>query len=669
MSPQDFIIIWHDVIFGITMFALSIFILSGTQDLIYDIGAYIWSLYKYLKFANRDRLTIQALRLREQQQIAVMVPAWKEADVIGKMVENIIKRVEYRNYTIFVGTYPNDLETQRAVDEVAAIYPQIVKVVTTRPGPTNKADNLNQVYQAIRNCERSLDMTFDIFAMHDAEDLVHPFSFLLYNYLIPRAEIIQLPILPLPVEHWKWTHWVYADEFTENHLKDVVVREKIGGFVPFAGVGTGFSRRALSILQEETGEKLFNEGSLTEDYSMSLSVYLNGIKTIFVRLILDDGTPWYVPLCKRPAFISNWAYFPMDFVRSVRQKTRWIIGISLQEWENLGWQGNWHIRENLMKDRKIFLSSIANMCGYISLIYFFLAKNWLHSWQPLMDNQPWLANLLFFATILMCIRLAQRFILVTIVYGPVAGLLSAPRMLYANFIAILAAYRALITYYQQKRSNKTVRWDKTDHAEGVGEMPQSNMPTGKKFAAHENATLDVCLDRLRSTDMATVIAGMELLPRNMDDNGKHQIMEELIKLSKSSEFHVRAIVARVCGFLQWDGTTEIIHSLLYDNEWIVRSNSARALLKFAALNENLIRVFSKPDRFAWDIMVRELEQNDHARRCILADIDTEEMSPVRDALAKNSRLFAFESGRDTTDDSGDKTCDMRQQFRPKVSTT
>jgi len=37
-----------------------------------------------------------------------MAPAWNEGEVVASMVDNIIKRVEYDNYSIFVGTYPND---------------------------------------------------------------------------------------------------------------------------------------------------------------------------------------------------------------------------------------------------------------------------------------------------------------------------------------------------------------------------------------------------------------------------------------------------------------------------------------------------------------------------------------------------------------------------------
>jgi len=648
MTAIDFYLIWHHIVFGITCLAVTIFILSGLEDLVYDLVGYCWAFYKFTMFANRDRVTLESLRVREQQQIAVMVPAWKEAAVIGKMVENILDRVEYRNYTIFVGTYPNDPETQRAVDEVAALHPQVVKVVTSRPGPTNKADNLNQIYRTIRACERSLGITFDIFVMHDAEDLVHPYSFLLYNYLIPRVEIIQLPILPLPVSHHQWTHWVYADEFTVNHMNDVIAREKMGGFVPFAGVGTGFSRRALRIIENESDEALFNEGSLTEDYSFSLKVKLKGLQSIFVRLVLgDDQSPWYLPLSKRPGFIANWAYFPMDLTRSIRQKTRWITGISLQEWERTGWKGNLIILENLFKDRKVFFSSLANVCGYLTLLYFLFSA--LASYSPvfaklipLIPPGSFLYPFMIIASWLMVFRLTQRFVLVTMVYGPIAGLLSAPRMIFGNIISIIAAYRALQAYWASRRGKSSVQWDKTDHVEGIGEIPMGATVVPKK-EARERPTLNECLVALESSDTPVILHGLESIPRDVPEDVRAHILVRLAQLTGPTQNpHLRAMVARVSGFLRWPGTDRLVVNLLYDPEWVVRANAARAMLKYPHYPDLLITAFEHHDRFAWDVMVRELEQNDTARQFLETCVDNTTGGHMITVLTQESRLFLRE---------------------------
>lgn len=58
-----------------------------------------------------------------------MVPAWNETGVIGNMAELAATTLDYENYHIFVGTYPNDPDTQRDVDEVCARFPNVHKVV------------------------------------------------------------------------------------------------------------------------------------------------------------------------------------------------------------------------------------------------------------------------------------------------------------------------------------------------------------------------------------------------------------------------------------------------------------------------------------------------------------------------------------------------------------
>src|ERR1043166_4823996 len=61
-------------------------------------------------------------------------------------------------------------------------------------------------------------------------------------------DTVQIPVLALPTAFAQFTHGVYCDEFAEFQFKDMPARELLGGFLPSAGVGTGFSRRALDRL-------------------------------------------------------------------------------------------------------------------------------------------------------------------------------------------------------------------------------------------------------------------------------------------------------------------------------------------------------------------------------------------------------------------------------------
>ena len=82
--------------------------------------------------------------------------------------------------------------------------------------------------------------------LHDAEDVVHRFELRIFDGLIDRAAVIQLPVLPLIDRQSRWIGGHYCDEFAEAHVKELVVREAVGAAIPLAGVGCAIERRALS---------------------------------------------------------------------------------------------------------------------------------------------------------------------------------------------------------------------------------------------------------------------------------------------------------------------------------------------------------------------------------------------------------------------------------------
>jgi adsorption protein B len=645
MSGHDWLVLWRDICLALTWSVAIVFLLSGMQDLIYDIGAYLWRLYKRFAFSRRERLSLQKLRAREQQRIAIFIPAWNEGEVVGHMVANILKRVEYRNYVIFVGTYPNDPSTQNAVDALTRIYPEVIKVVTGRPGPTNKAHCLNTVYHAMKEYEQRHDVHFDIMAMHDAEDVVHPYAFLLFNYLIPRVDAVQLPILPLPAPLSKWVHWIYADEFAEVHMKDVIVREQLSGFVPFAGVGTAFSRRGLTLIDQENDGALFNEGSLTEDYSMAKRMRELGLKTVFVNLVLgDDKSAWHTPLLRRPGFIANWAFFPMDFTRSVRQKTRWIIGISLQEWEQRGWRGNLLMIENLVKDRKVFVAATTSLVAYLLFAYFVVYQLGDMGLIPLkllpfiFKDSP-VYTLVVIDTVFMFLRMLERIIFVGMVYGLGQGLMSIPRLVLGNVINGLAAFRSLQTYLESRVSTRRLTWDKTMHEEGVGSMPTDHAEMVIQRPARKEYAEDEILRLLKTMEPVTVMQGLEAIPRDCPPEVQVRYVIAMSELVGASSNQVRGVVARVSGFLRWPALTTVIRTLLTDREWMVRANAARALLKFPDFERLLPVVFAVKDGYAWEALIRALESDEPAQRRLLPTLQQDAMVMVRGILLSRSLLI------------------------------
>lgn len=325
-------------LYGLKLIAITLAVLmliSGLDDLFIDITYWTRRIKRALTVYQRHpRMHHDALYKPDEKPLAIMVPAWNETGVIGNMAELAATTLDYENYHIFVGTYPNDPDTQRDVDAVCARFVNVHKVVCARPGPTSKADCLNNILDAITQFERSANFTFAGFILHDAEDVISPLELRLFNYLVDRKDLIQIPVYPFERE---WTHFTsmsYIDEFAELHGKDVPVREAIAGQVPSAGVGTCFSRRAVMALLKDGDGIAFDVQSLTEDYDIGFRLKTKGMEEIFVRFPVIPTEP----SGKRPWLQSQRSanticvreYFPDTFTTAMRQKSRWIIGIVFQ---------------------------------------------------------------------------------------------------------------------------------------------------------------------------------------------------------------------------------------------------------------------------------------------------------------------------------------------------
>lgn len=255
--------------------------ISGLDDFFIDVVYWVRRIKRKLSVYRRyPRMSYRELYKPDEKPLAIMVPAWNETGVIGNMAELAATTLDYENYHIFVGTYPNDPDTQRDVDEVCARFPNVHKVVCARPGPTSKADCLNNVLDAITQFERSANFAFAGFILHDAEDVISPMELRLFNYLVERKDLIQIPVYPFEREWTHFTSMTYIDEFSELHGKDVPVREALAGQVPSAGVGTCFSRRAVTALLADGDGIAFDVQSLTEDYDIGFRLKEKGMTEI-----------------------------------------------------------------------------------------------------------------------------------------------------------------------------------------------------------------------------------------------------------------------------------------------------------------------------------------------------------------------------------------------------
>ncbi len=488
-----------------------IFLLSGIDELFIDIVYILRQIYLHLHIRRRfPPLTEAQLLTPPEKPVAIMIPCWDESAVIRRMLDNTIRTVTYTNYQIFVGTYPNDAKTQREVDLAREVYGNVNRVVCPKDGPTNKADCLNWVYAGIKHFEKENGISFEIFVMNDSEDLVHPLYLKLFNYLIPRMDMIQLPVFPLIPQWWNFTAGHYADEFAENHARDMLVREILSRSVPSAGVGSGYSRRALELLAAENHNQLFNVGSLTEDYDFGLRMHKFGLRQVFVRQVLHRRVSRRCWLTGKPRSVDELEYivirefFPRTFRAAVRQKSRWIMGIALQGWASLGWQGSFWMRYMLYRDRKSLLTNQVSMLAncIVPIVgalwaYQFVFPDAYH-YPPIVEGGTWpwyllLVNLFFFFW-----RMFLRTIYVWRIYGFFQALLSAPRLVWGNTINFVATMRALKLYAKYLLTGKSIAWDKTEHV----------YPSEAELVAYRRRLGDLLLDK-RFITIAQLDAALE----------------------------------------------------------------------------------------------------------------------------------------------------------------
>ncbi|HEX8443921.1 MAG TPA: glycosyl transferase family protein [Allosphingosinicella sp.] len=433
------------------LFAACGFLLLGAGDILVD---FIW-IGRTAKRALMRGGSAAADTLPVPERpglLAVFVPAWDEAKVIGGMLRATLDRFDHPDYRVYVGTYPNDPATIAAVE---AIQDERVRlVIGPVPGPTTKADCLNRLWDALIADERAEGRTAKAIVLHDAEDVVHPAELRVFDRLIESFDLVQLPVLPIVDRGTTTVSASYADEFAESHGKELVVREAIGAGIPSAGVGCAFSREALAEVAARSGGRPFAADSLTEDYELGLKLHALGRRGAFVRLPATGGG----------RVVATKEYFPGTIEAAVNQKSRWIVGIALSGWDRLGWSGGPAECWMRLRDRQSLLAAVLLFTAYLTLLLWMLLEARLTLTgvpQPPIPEQ--LALLMQINLALLVWRLAMRFGFVTQAYGWRQGLASIPRVIVANLIAMLAARKAVSRYLRIRRTG-AMQWDKTTHA-------------------------------------------------------------------------------------------------------------------------------------------------------------------------------------------------------------
>ncbi len=460
--------------------------------LVVGLDDFIWDIVAIAKRANyrENLMNIQELNEVPPKLLAFTIAAWHEDNVLGSVIENIIESTHYPRsmYHIFLGVYPNDEPTVEAARALAAKYPNVHVVVNFKPGPTSKAQNINYVIQQIKVFERERNWKFASLTVHDSEDVVHPYELKVTSYLLDKHEALQFPLFPL-IQMPKFSNFfknlttsTYADEFAENHFTTMVGRYQTGAFVPSAGTGFTLSRKTIDSFED--GEVLPSD-SLTEDYRLALTLYEKGIQMYFVleklpRVSESGKIVW--------DFIATRSMFPTTLKTAIKQKTRWILGITMQSFKlkdvfrikGLKLVG----RYSMYKDLKAKVGNLAAFMGYPVFAYVVASM-----FVPLTPVYP-MYSLSWYFSMLVTVMMAERQLFRAISIYNVYGLRSMffavllppvlpIRILWGNLINWVATVRAYkqsifgtdkrqksakkVKKEKNKSTKKKFAWDKTHH--------------------------------------------------------------------------------------------------------------------------------------------------------------------------------------------------------------
>lgn len=430
-------------------------VLGGFIFTVDDLFIDLFALVKRLKPQRITSDRLAEIKSIPQKNIAIIVANWKEADVIGPMIRGNLRNIDYQRYTFFIGVYPNDLPTWEAAKKLEDTFPhKVVVVVNTQAGPTSKGQMLNEMARHIFQAEALHGLKFDLMLMQDSEDVLHRHSLSLMNFYSEQADFVQIPVFSFDVPARSLVGGVYIDEFAESHTKDLLVREALGAAIPSAGVGTLISRELVQALQANQGGDFLKEDTLTEDYHLGMTTKELGFKSRFacVEYEKENG---------EKEFIATKEYFPSNFHASIRQKSRWTLGIAFQGFDNLQWRGATIDKYFMWRDRRGPWNSILFVLSSLLLFWFVLARSFFSIPEEL--TSPFFQTVLTLNMANMSVRLVQRMRAVARTNARSQIFLVPVRWLLANVINVGATYKAYRQYTEGRRTGKRPVWIKTEH--------------------------------------------------------------------------------------------------------------------------------------------------------------------------------------------------------------
>ncbi len=158
---------------------------------------------------------------------------------------------------------------------------------------------------------------------------MHPYELKATNYLLGTHEAIQFPVFPLlPLRGFPTSSPISPRGPMRTNSQKIILPPWSVATAARVRTLRRDGLRAFARRHRPFGDAdVLPQDSLTEDYRMSLTLYESGVQLYYVLEQIPRVSPKN-ELCMD--LIATRSMFPNTFRTAVRQKSRWILGITMQ---------------------------------------------------------------------------------------------------------------------------------------------------------------------------------------------------------------------------------------------------------------------------------------------------------------------------------------------------
>ena len=107
MMLPELLALWHVALAEALLLVALLVAINGLDDLAIDV---LW-----LMMPRHQRQPQPLPPAPPPARFAILIPAWDESAVIGAMLQRLLATLDWPDYAVFVGLYPNDPKGQAAV--------------------------------------------------------------------------------------------------------------------------------------------------------------------------------------------------------------------------------------------------------------------------------------------------------------------------------------------------------------------------------------------------------------------------------------------------------------------------------------------------------------------------------------------------------------------------